>query len=199
MAAGLAAGGLTQSAIIGTAGDAIGKLGLSPALIKTMQTNVAVGYAVCYIFGSLGPIIMVTWFLPMVMKWKVRQEAVKLANAMSGGHAELDPGQFNALRDLSTRVYEISSGSSVLGKTVLAVDKTLSDASVEGVFRAGNAFDFIDTTVIEIGDQVSVTGTIPVMQNATTLFGHEVGAPGGLVLVQESREIILTNRAAEWA
>jgi putative transport protein len=43
MAAGLAAGGLTQSAIIGTAGDAIGRLGLSPELMKTMQTNVAVG------------------------------------------------------------------------------------------------------------------------------------------------------------
>jgi len=64
MAAGLAAGGLTQSAIIGTAGDAISRLGLSPELMKTMQTNVAVGYAVCYIFGSLGPILMVTWFLP---------------------------------------------------------------------------------------------------------------------------------------
>jgi putative transport protein len=37
MAAGLAAGGLTQSAIIGTAGDAIGRLGLSPELTKTMQ------------------------------------------------------------------------------------------------------------------------------------------------------------------
>ncbi len=84
MAAGLAAGGLTQSAIIGTAGDAIAKLGLSPALTKTMQTNVAVGYAVCYIFGSLGPIIMVTWFLPMVMKWDIRQEAVKLANVDVG-------------------------------------------------------------------------------------------------------------------
>jgi putative transport protein len=47
MAAGLAAGGLTQSAILGTAGDAIAKLGLSPAITKTMQTNVAVGYAVC--------------------------------------------------------------------------------------------------------------------------------------------------------
>ena len=72
MAAGLAAGGLTQSAIIGTAGDAIGKFGLSPALIKTMQTNVAVGYAVCYIFGSLGPIIMVSWFLPLIMRWNIR-------------------------------------------------------------------------------------------------------------------------------
>jgi len=98
MAAGLAAGGLTQSAIIGTAGDAITKLGLSPELTKTMQTNVAVGYAVCYIFGSLGPIIMVSWFLPLIMKWNIRQEAVKLAKLLSGGHAELDPGQFNALQ-----------------------------------------------------------------------------------------------------
>jgi len=79
MAAGLAAGGLTQSAILGTAGDAIAKLGLSPEITKTMQTNVAVGYAVCYIFGSLGPIIMVSWFLPLIMKWNIRQEALKLA------------------------------------------------------------------------------------------------------------------------
>src|SRR5579862_4700705 len=93
MAAGLAAGGLTQSAILGTAGDAIGKLGLSTAAIKTMQTNVAVGYAVCYIFGSLGPIIMVSWFLPLIMKWNIRKEAVLLAKQMSGGHAELEPGQ----------------------------------------------------------------------------------------------------------
>lgn len=76
MATGLAAGGLTQSAIIGTAGDAIGKLGLSPDLTKIMQTNVAVGYAICYIFGSLGPIIMVSWFLPRVMKWDIRAEAI---------------------------------------------------------------------------------------------------------------------------
>src|SRR5277367_1898385 len=120
MAAGLAAGGLTQSAIIGTAGDAIGKLGLSPELMKTMQTNVAVGYAVCYIFGSLGPIIMVSWFLPLIMKWNVRQEAVNLANLLSGGHAELDPGQFNAAQQISTRIYEIATGSNACGKTTLS-------------------------------------------------------------------------------
>ena len=124
MAAGLAAGGLTQSAILGTAGDAIAKLGLSPALIKTMQTNVAVGYAVCYIFGSLGPIIMVSWFLPMVMKWNIRQEAVKLAKLMSGGRAELDPGQFNAVRDIDTRIYEVARSSKAVGETALAIDKS---------------------------------------------------------------------------
>ncbi|OOG58711.1 aspartate-alanine antiporter [Polaromonas sp. C04] len=195
MAAGLAAGGLTQSAILGTAGDAIAKLGLAPALVKTMQTNVAVGYAVCYIFGSLGPIIMVTWFLPMVMKWDIRQEAVKLANEMSGGHPELDPGQFNAVRSIDTRIYEIASSSKAAGKTALAIDKELSDANVEAVFRDDKALDITDATIVRSGDRVAITGTIDVMENASDFFGREVPAPNGLLLVQENREIILTNRS----
>jgi len=195
MAAGLAAGGLTQSAIIGTAGDAITKLGLSPELTKTMQTNVAVGYAVCYIFGSLGPIIMVSWFLPLIMKWNIRQEAVKLAKLLSGGHAELDPGQFNAARQISTRIYEIANGSKASGKTALSIDQALSNASVEAVYREGKALDLTDTTVIQVGDRVAITGVIGVMESACSLLGREMAAANGSLLVQENREIILTNRA----
>jgi putative transport protein len=195
MAAGLAAGGLTQSAIIGTAGDAIGKLGLSPELIKTMQTNVAVGYAVCYIFGSLGPIIMISWFLPLVMKWDIREQAVKLANLLSGGHPELDPGQFNAAQPIATRIYEIAADSKAAGKTALAIDQQLSDASVEALYREGKTVDLTDTTVIQIGDRVAITGMVSVMESASGLFGREVTPPNGLLLVQENREIILTNPA----
>jgi uncharacterized transporter YbjL len=195
MAAGLAAGGLTQSAIIGTAGDAIGKLGLSPALIKTMQTNVAVGYAVCYIFGSLGPIIMVTWFLPRLMKWNIRQEAVKLAKLMSGGHAELEPGQFNALRKVNTRVYQVEAGCKAAGQTALALDRALSDAAIEAVLRHGQTLELSDTVLIQAGDTVAVTGVVDVMSQASTFFGPEISAPQDLVLVQENRQVILTNRA----
>jgi aspartate-alanine antiporter len=195
MAAGLAAGGLTQSAIIGTAGDAVGRLGLSPELTKTMQTNVAVGYAVCYIFGSLGPIIMVSWFLPLIMKWNIRQEAVKLANLLSGGHAELDPGQFNANQQIATRIYEIESGSNAAGKAALAIDQELSDASVEAIYREGRTLDLADATVVRVGDQVAITGEVSALTKARSMFGREISAANGLVLVQETREIILTNRA----
>lgn len=195
MAAGLAAGGLTQSAIIGTAGDAIGRLGLAPALIKTMQTNVAVGYAVCYIFGSLGPIIMVTWFLPMVMKWNVRQEALKLAKLMSGGKAELDPGQFNAVSAVNTRFFQISSASSAVGKTALAIDIELSDASVEAIYRGGKSVDIVDTALVQAGDSVGITGSVEIMSTATGVLGPEIPAPLNLAVVLENREVILTNRA----
>jgi putative transport protein len=195
MAAGLAAGGLTQSAIIGTAGDAISRLGLSPELVKTMQTNVAVGYAVCYIFGSLGPILMVTWFLPMVMKWDIRAEAVKLAASLSGGEQELDPGQFDAISAVDTRVYAIAADSSAVGKTALALDVEMSDASVEAVVRDGKSVEIVDATPINAGDLVAITGTPTVLENLAVKLGREVDAPAGLRLVQESRELVLTNKA----
>ena len=55
-AAGLAAGGLTQSSIVGTADNSIGRLVLPAVQVATLQTNVAVGFAATYIFGVLGPI-----------------------------------------------------------------------------------------------------------------------------------------------
>jgi putative transport protein len=195
MAAGLAAGGLTQSAILGTAGDAIAKLGLSPAITKTMQTNVAVGYAVCYIFGSLGPIIMVTWFFPMIMKWDIRKEAVKLAKQLSGGSAELEPGQFNAVNDIITRVYEVTRDRTAIGRTTLELDREFSEASVEGVFRAGKMVEINDTTTIELGDAVAMTGRLDAFKLSDTVLGHEIVSPPGFSIIEESREIILTNRA----
>jgi putative transport protein len=195
MAAGLAAGGLTQSAILGTAGDAIAKLGLSPALIKTMQTNVAVGYAVCYIFGSLGPIIMVTWFFPLIMKWDVRQEAVDLAKTLSGGRAELDPGQFNAIRSIVTRFYAIAPQGKAAGMTVLDIDKALADGAIEAVVRDGKTLEVTDATMLRAADHVAVTGPVAAMEAASGLFGQEVAAPDAFQLVEENREVILTNRA----
>jgi len=194
MAAGLAAGGLTQSAILGTAGDAIAKLGLSPEITKTMQTNIAVGYAVCYIFGSLGPIIMVSWALPLIMRWNIRQEAIKLAEKLSGGSRELDPGEFNAIGNIATRLYEVAEDSKASGKNALAADSDLSDASVEAIYREGKTLD-LGEAIIMAGDRVAVTGTTKVMETAPAYFGREVSAPNGLLLVQENREIILTNKA----
>jgi putative transport protein len=195
MAAGLAAGGLTQSAILGTAGDAIAKLGLSADLTKTMQTNVAVGYAVCYIFGSLGPIIMVTWFLPMVMRWDIRKEAVRLAKNLSGGRAELEPGQFDAVNDIITRVYQVTRDRTAIGQTAIELDRQFSDAAVEGIFRDGKSIDLDNSTIIQLGDAVAMTGKLSAVQASNVALGDEIVAPSGFSAIEESREIILTNRA----
>ncbi len=195
MAAGLAAGGLTQSAILGTAGDAISKLNVSPQLVKIMQSNVAVGYAVCYIFGSLGPIIMVTWFFPMIMRWNIRREAVALATSLSGGVAQLEPGQFNAVSKIVTRFYDIGAQAKAVGKTVLEVDRALNDGAIEAVSRHGKAIAMNASMRIEAGDSVAVSGTAATMVAVNGFFGKEVAAPEAFQLVEEQREIILTSKA----
>ncbi|WP_174838758.1 MULTISPECIES: aspartate-alanine antiporter [unclassified Ruegeria] len=194
-AAGLAAGGLTQSAIIGTAGGAISKLDVSADLMREMETNVAVGYAVTYIFGSLGPILIATWFIPMIMKWDIRAEAIKLAEQMSGGRTVLGPGQFNAVRDVVTRFFEVSPSASVVGKSRSDADGMIGDAAIEAIIRDGKALDLTDALEIAAGDVIAVSGPTALVQKSAPSIGEEVIAPAGFELVQEGREIVLSNRA----
>jgi AspT/YidE/YbjL antiporter-like protein len=50
-AAGLGAGSLTQTSMIGTASGALEQLGLPPQLLKQELANIAAGYAVTYVCG----------------------------------------------------------------------------------------------------------------------------------------------------
>ena len=78
LAAGVAAGGLTQSAIIGTAGDAIAKLGLPAEETTRLQANVAIGYAVTYIFGSFGAIIVCVNILERFMRRTFANQSIRV-------------------------------------------------------------------------------------------------------------------------
>nr|WP_276509250.1 aspartate-alanine antiporter [Pseudoclavibacter chungangensis] len=194
LAAGLAAGGLTQSAIIGTAGDAIAKLGLPQDQTQAMQSNVAVGYAVTYIFGSLGPILLITWFLPMIRKWNIRSEAVALAAKLSGGHPELEAGQFNGVRRIVTRSFRVTDTSPIVGKRSGAIDSDLADVSIEAIVRDGNQHEADDDTVVRSGDLLIVTGDVDALRRVGTRLGTEAETPDGTVEVEETRDIVLTDR-----
>ena len=107
LAAGVAAGGLTQSAIIGTAGDAIAKLGLAADETARLQGNVAVGYAVTYVFGSFGAILVCVNILPKLMGRSIRDDAIAAETAMQAGVKVLGPDQEDAAPSLVGRIYEL--------------------------------------------------------------------------------------------
>ena len=178
MAAGLAAGGLTQSAILGTAGDAIAKLGLSPELTKTMQTNVAVGYAVCYIFGSLGPIIMVSWFLPLIMKWNIRQEAIQTCKADCPAGTR-NSNRVNSMRRRTLRhAFMKSQRQQGSGQGSTGDRQSTFPMPRSKPFTArAKRVELTDTTLIQAGDSVAITGTTKVLETAAGFFGREITAP----------------------
>jgi uncharacterized transporter YbjL len=51
-AAGILAGGATESAAIGTAGDALASQSLPKEEIARMTANIGIAYAICYLFGT---------------------------------------------------------------------------------------------------------------------------------------------------
>lgn len=47
------------------------------------------------------------------------------------GQAELDPGEFNAVQTVTTRMFEIAGDSADVGKKISEIDALLSDTAVE--------------------------------------------------------------------
>ncbi|MCK5808107.1 aspartate-alanine antiporter [bacterium] len=195
LAAGLAAGGLTQSAIIGTAGNAIDKLGLAHGVAETLKTNVAVGYSVTYIFGSIGPILMVI-ILPLIYKWNLKDEGAKLAEKLGGGSRQLTEGQFMPLNRFSTRDFIVSESSRYLNMNVKEFEEKIEgDLVVEEIIRDGISLELTLSTVIEKDDRVAVSGLVNDFAKLGDALGKEIGEfDKSSALIIEHRRIVLTNK-----
>ena len=171
LAAGVAGGGLTQSAIIGTAGDAISRLGLPVDEVKRLQSEVAIGYAVTYIFGSLGAIIVCASLVPRLMGRTLKEDAKKAELAMAGGRAVLSADQVDSLPALVGRVYRVTTGA---GKRVIDVEKQLTDGvTIERLRRKGKIIIATDDLVLEAGDDVMLIGRREAATDAWRLLGDE--------------------------
>lgn len=72
--AGIFAGSLTQTAVIGTAGDAIANLGLDADLATAMANNVSIAYALTYFFGMAGVMILIEKVEPMLLGVDLNKE-----------------------------------------------------------------------------------------------------------------------------
>lgn len=192
LAAGVAAGGLTQSAIIGTASDAIAKLGLDPAEVTRLQANVAIGYAVTYIFGSFGAIIVCVNILPKLMGRSIRDDAVAAETAMQAGMKVLAPGQEDAAPSLVGRTYELQADTR---RTIAAIEDANPNTTItiERVQRDGKLIEVTPTLQLLQGDIVLVVGRRDaVVANAPDL-GREVYNVEGMDLTMQKRDVVLTN------
>jgi aspartate-alanine antiporter len=196
LAAGVAAGGLTQSAIIGTAGDAITKLGLAADEVKRLQGNVAVGYAVTYVFGSFGAILVCVNLLPRLMGRSIKEDAVRAEAAMQQGVQVLAPGQLDAAPDLVGRIYQIGGGTGATGLTVskLEHEHAAHGVTIERVKRAGKIIEVTPELELQADDIVLVVGRRQAMVSIAPVFSKELYAVEGMELTMERRDIVLSNK-----
>lgn len=189
LSAGLAAGGLTQSAIIGTAGSSLEKLGLPLAQVQQLQGNVAVGYAVTYIFGSIGPILLCINVLPWLMKRSIRDDALKAEAEQAGGVHVLGEGEVTALPTLVGRVYRVAQAA----LTITEVESWASGVVVEQVLRNGKTTSISPDFTLNADDQVLLVGQRTNVLATGQKLGQELGDVPGMSLSLLRRNVVLSR------
>jgi putative transport protein len=156
-AVGLYTGSQTISAAIGVASDQISRLGLPPEQAKAYLDAIPIGYAVTYIFGTIGSAIVLAQIGPKLIGVDLPAACAEYEKQMGGGQAGQDPGVFSAYRRVEVRAYRIDASSGLTGKPVRELFPGLR-IFVERIHRGDEYIDADADSVLEPGDVVSISG-----------------------------------------
>jgi putative transport protein len=190
-AAGLAAGALTQSSVIGTATGALQQLGLPADVLQQQQANIAAGYAVTYICGYILVLLFVPFVAPRLMRINLKEEAAKLEGELS-----IDPkpkeGKLG-YRKFQARAYRVSAAS---GKTVAEVEQLIGRRTVvERILRNSQDVTPSANVMLQTGDDILLGGPTAAIVAAKPLLGEEIEGETIMENVAgEVAEVLVTAR-----
>jgi len=198
--AGLLGGALTQSAVIGTAEGAIRHLSVSAAEKTILESNVAIAYAITYIFGTAGLVVFYK-IVPRLMRINLKAEAKKLEQEMSGSSGDSDSDSsstelFSWYKKLNLRAYSAKQRG-IIGKTMNRLeDLFLGKAIVEKVKRENEVIDPLPEMVIREGDEIAMVGDRSAFLKAEKIIGPEVDDRGIVDIMGEILDICVLKSEA---
>ncbi|MFT3827829.1 MAG: aspartate-alanine antiporter [Chitinophagaceae bacterium] len=175
--AGLFSGSNTCSAVIGVAGDSINKLNITDELKKQWTDQIAVAYAVTYIFGTAGT----AWFLsvigPIILGGNVAEKAKELEAEM--GSVGDDGENINTAYDqVAFRAYTLSTAIFQDGMTVKALEDYMVNHHkplyVQRLRRKGQLLPITPDTKLFQDDTIAVSGQRTQIVDAEELLGKEI-------------------------
>jgi putative transport protein len=191
-AAGLLAGSLTQSAIVGSAGDAIARLDHGPEVKRLLSDNVSLAYAVTYLFGTAG----VAWFLSRVGP---RLLGIDLAAACAAlgwgsGEGEEKPSETLASGPFLIRAFRIQDPPWA-GTMVEAAHA--ERVLIERVRHGGRLPEADPDTLIHPGDTLAVAGHHDELFPLLKAIGEEVDDAELLAFPLEHPPVVVTRKEAD--
>jgi putative transport protein len=190
--AGLLGGAMTQSTIIGTADGAIKSLAISPAAKATLESNVAIAYAITYIFGVAGLIIFFK-LVPGLIGINLKKQASELEKQMSGSDDDLasSPELFSWYKRINLRAYR----SNLSGKTVSEIEALFPGRiSVEKIKRESQLIDPTPTFSVQLGDEIALVGDRPSFLEAEKIIGPEIDDRGVINIIGEIINVCVIKR-----
>jgi putative transport protein len=175
-AVGLYAGSQTISASIGVASDQITRLGLPAEQVKAYLDAIPIGYAVTYIFGTIGSAIVLAQIGPKLIGIDLPKACAEYEQQMGGGQAGQDPGVFSTYRRVEVRAYRIDGSRGLTGKPVRELFPGLR-IFVERIRRGEALIDADADSVLQPGDVVSISGPRDALVEKVESIVPEVNDP----------------------
>ncbi|WP_441249131.1 aspartate-alanine antiporter [Kitasatospora sp. McL0602] len=193
-AAGILAGAATESAVVGTAQEAITKLaGITPDQSSELQAHVATAYSVCYLFGLITIVMLTSQIFPMMMRIKLPEASRQIWERMRGADASLGADEQASLPPLVGRTYLVSQGEGSSVGELEAASRQL--VSIEGVKRAEQVLTVEPALKLRRGDRVLVVGRRESVMDTGHELGPETSGVPGLDSPLAVREVVVTNKA----
>ncbi|MGV9658339.1 aspartate-alanine antiporter [Streptomyces koyangensis] len=193
-ASGILAGAATESAVVGTATEAIGKLdGLTASQIEQYQGHVATAYTVCYLFGLITIVIYTSQIMPMLLRINLADASREWWQRMRGNQGGLEAGQREAMPDVVGRTFLVTRAD---GRTVGSVQEALSGrVTVEAVQRGAKRLTPDPGLRLTLSDLVMVVGLRPDTIEAGREIGPETAAVPGLDTPLATQQVAVTDKA----
>ncbi len=193
-AAGLLAGATTESASVGTAGEAIGSLDLDDSKIEELRANIGVTYAVTYLFGFTLVVFFVSLVAPKMMGVNLAEAATAYEGELGEIGETFEPGQEEGLRDVVARVHEVTR-EDVAGLTVADFEEQRDHTvTIQQLIRRGRNREVTPDLALAMGDRVALLGRRDPVVEAGELLGAETANLRGMGFIGETRDVVLTNK-----
>jgi len=186
-AAGLVAGSLTESATIGTAMDAIGRLDAPEAARTALANNIPVAFAVTYLVGVIGAAWFLSQLAPRIMRVDLAEECRTLEERAQGGATS----PTSTRRAFELRGYAIDPGSQWVGRKAGEIEASAGvRIFVERIRRGGQLLESDPDRVLRAGDVIAVSGPREALVETLEAPGYGLRETDDLELLELSAEIV---------
>lgn len=198
-AIGLFAGSQTCSSLLGVGGEALGRLGLPADELTRQMNQIPVSYAVTYIFGTLGTVILLGNFGPKLLGGLsyVKEKTAELEKELKASLSKDDPAVINASRGAAYRVYSVSGAFFTEPKTVRETEQYFKSngiqVDIDRVSHNGDVFAPRHDDRIYMNDNIVACGRPEDIIQAAQFIGKEISDPKLLDYPLERVGVLVVN------
>ncbi|QEY71771.1 aspartate-alanine antiporter [Pseudomonas denitrificans (nom. rej.)] len=188
--AGLGAGALTDTAIMGTASSAIAQLAIDEAAKSQLNSHMAVAYAITYVFGTIGLVVFVGSIAPRLLRVDLKESARELERQLGIEREE------NAISIPYTRIVVRAHCLSVpaaVGQRIQDIEALHASLSIERVIRNGQILERSADLKLSAGDILAVYALREAVPELSQWIGPEIDNPESMSFPTRDADIVLTS------